>query len=243
VALDLFDRLRLREPFAQAFTALGFEDEEGWRVAARIKVVLLTGAGIGKTGEATAETEPAVVSDKPVTPPETTASAFEGTASEPTPKEPETGETATFEDEKITLSPALWCDPDVRWLTGVHETQGHSYLIREAYEELLWWLLMPSLLRMAGEPALDRAAAEKMSKTVEEALATAEAAGYRIDALLGPAVEPESGESSAPEAESQALEPEELQTEPEQPPAEQIEPGEPVIEPPVVTKADPVKQA
>ena len=51
VALDLFDRLRLREPFAQAFTALGFEGEEGWRVAARIKVVLLTGAGVGKPEE------------------------------------------------------------------------------------------------------------------------------------------------------------------------------------------------
>jgi len=46
--LDLFDRLRLREPFAQAFGALGFEGEEGWRVAARIKVLLLTGAGVGQ---------------------------------------------------------------------------------------------------------------------------------------------------------------------------------------------------
>ena len=58
VALDLFDRLRLREPFAQAFTALGFEGEEGWRVAARIKVVLLTGAGVGKPEEAPAEPHP-----------------------------------------------------------------------------------------------------------------------------------------------------------------------------------------
>jgi len=48
VALDLFDRLRLREPFAQAFNALGFEGEEGWRVAARIKIGLLTAAGAGK---------------------------------------------------------------------------------------------------------------------------------------------------------------------------------------------------
>ena len=48
VALELFDRLRLREPFAQAFDALGFEGEEAWRVAARIKVVLLTGAGVGR---------------------------------------------------------------------------------------------------------------------------------------------------------------------------------------------------
>jgi len=51
VALDLFDRLRLREPFAEIYTRLGLEGEEAWRVAARIKVVLLTGAGIGQTEE------------------------------------------------------------------------------------------------------------------------------------------------------------------------------------------------
>jgi hypothetical protein len=44
---------------------------------------------------------------------------------------------------------------------------------------------MPSLLRLASEPAPDRAAIEAMGRTVEEALASAEAAGYRIDALLG----------------------------------------------------------
>ena len=58
VALDLFDRLRLREPFAQAFAALGFEGEEGWRVAARIKVVLLSGAGVGQEKQASRPAEP-----------------------------------------------------------------------------------------------------------------------------------------------------------------------------------------
>ena len=80
----------------------------------------------------------------------------------------------------------------MHWLTGVHEAEGHLYLVRESYEELLWWLLMPSLLRLAGEPAPSRADVEELSKTVEEALATAEAAKYRIDELLG---------SSAPESE------------------------------------------
>jgi glycosidase len=225
VALDLFDRLRLREPFAQAFAALGFEGEEAWRAAARIKVVLLTGAGAGKLEEAPAEAGPAEA------------------ASEPAPHEPEAGEAAAFGDERVSLSPALWLDPDVRWLTGVHKTEGHAYLVREPYEELLWWLLMPSLLRLAGEPALDRAAVEKMSKTIEEALASAEAAGYRIDALLGPVVEPETGETSAQEAESQALERDELKTEPEQPPTERIEPREPEIESPVVTANDPAEPA
>ena len=38
VALDLFDRLRLREPFAQAFTALGFKAKKAgaWRPASRL---------------------------------------------------------------------------------------------------------------------------------------------------------------------------------------------------------------
>jgi hypothetical protein len=90
-------------------------------------------------------------------------------------------------DEKVALAPALWLDPDVRWLTGVHEAEGHAYLVREQYEELLWWLLMPSLLRFAAEPAPSRSAVEELRKTVEEALASAKAAGYRIEALLGAA--------------------------------------------------------
>ncbi len=76
--------------------------------------------------------------------------------------------------ERVALSPALWLDPDVRWLDGVHEAEGHDYLVRERYEELLWWLLMPSLLRLAGETAPDRTAANRaavrtMSRTIEEA--------------------------------------------------------------------------
>jgi hypothetical protein len=77
----------------------------------------------------------------------------------------------------------------VRWLTGVHEAEGHSYLVRERYEEMLWWMLMPSLLRLAGEPALDRVAIDRMGAVVDEALAAAEAAGYRVDRLMGTAVE------------------------------------------------------
>jgi hypothetical protein len=91
--------------------------------------------------------------------------------------------------ERMALPPALWLDPDVRWLTGVHEAEGRDYLVRERYEEMLWWMLMPSLLRLAGEPALDRAAIDRMGAIVDEALAAAEAAGYRVDRLMGTAVE------------------------------------------------------
>jgi hypothetical protein len=116
-------------------------------------------------------------------------------------------------DERVALAPELWLDADVRWLTGVHEAEGHAYLVREPYEELLWWLLMPSLLHLAGETAPSRAAVEEVSRTIEEALATAEAAGYRIDALLGPVVGAEAGSVASPEAEGQTIEPEEPQIE------------------------------
>jgi len=157
VALDLFDRLRLREPFAQAFAALGFEGEEMWRVAARVKVGLLAWAGVGK-------------------PEETIASA----------------ESESGPGERVALSPklwpALWSDADVRWLCGVHEAEGREYLVRERYEELLWWLQLPALLRLAGENAPGRMAAKRaaiqtMSSAVEKALAAAAAAGYRVELL------------------------------------------------------------
>ena len=73
----------------------------------------------------------------------------------------------------------------------MHEAEGHDYLVRERYEGLLWWLQLPSLLRLAGETAPSQAAANRaavrtMSKTIDDALAAAEAAGYRVDLLRNP---------------------------------------------------------
>jgi hypothetical protein len=203
LALELFDRLRLREPFAQLFAALGFDGEEAWRVAARVKVGLLIGAGVGN-----AEAAPAIQAAEELialkghdfsraasASSSTRALAPEGEASTPSP----------------VLWPLLWLDADVRWLCGVHPAEGHDYLVRERYEELLWWLLMPSLLRLAGESAPGRIASNRaevraMSKSLNEALATAEAAGYRVDLLLVPAAvevaaeEPASVPETTPEA-------------------------------------------
>jgi hypothetical protein len=220
VALDLFDRLRLRAPFAQAFSALGFEEEEGWRAAARIKVLLLSEAGVGKPEEGKGEVETAGT-EKTLTAEEgADAAELRAATQKPVAEQRAASEPSAADEEKVALLPELWVDPDVRWLTGVHEAQGRAYLIREPYEELLWWLLMPSLLRLSGEAAFNCKAAEEMSKTVEEALATAEAAGYRFDALLGRPAEAEGGETmeaNEAEVQSQRTEPEE-ETEPEGPP-------------------------
>jgi len=141
-ALDLFDRLRLREPLGHAFEALGFEGEEAWRVAARIKVALLVEAKVFATEDET--------SARPLIP---------------------------------VLSPALWQDPDVRWLTGAHEAEGRWYFIKEAYEELLWWLQLPALCKLA-EAKAPAAEARAMAKAIAEAVEAAARAGYSIDALL-----------------------------------------------------------
>jgi hypothetical protein len=233
MALDLFDRLRLREPFGQAFGALGFEGEEGWRVAARIKVVLLSEAGIGKpqpaavqvpaeeltgmpAGRAAEQPAPADISKGSLplgsvtghdfsraaeAQPSFGASAPAGSSSQAAPALDALPSCV----ESVALEPALWLDPDVRWLTGVHEAEGHAYLVRERYEELLWWLLMPSLLCLAGEPKLDRKAISQIGKLVDEALESAEAAGYRIDRLLGNRAEEDAGNLGPALPETDAL--------------------------------------
>jgi hypothetical protein len=210
-ALDLFDRLRLREPFGHAFTALGFQGEEAWRAAARIKVLLLTGAGESQELKPGSEGVKSVAPDsRPAVPaasalPEASRAyveAGEGKSAAPTPQ---------LEQEQMALAPVLWLDPDVRWLCGVHESEGHFYLVRELYEELLWWLLMPALLRLAGEAAPSRAAVEELSKTVATALSSAEAAAYRINTLLGPLAASETEETAesieSPAPESETAEP------------------------------------
>jgi len=181
-ALDLFDRLRLREPFAQAFAALGSEGEEAWRAAARIKVVLLTGAGVGKE-EAPAEE---VAASAAISESVAAAPTKVGQSTKPE-LAPEADQVELAGDELVALAPALWHDPDVRWLTGAHQDKGIDYLVREQYEELLWWLQVPSLLRLGSDAVANRASARQMSMVVEDALLTAEAASYRIDLLPGTA--------------------------------------------------------
>jgi hypothetical protein len=163
-ALDLFDRLRLREPFAQAFSAHGGEAEDGWRAAARIKILLLAEGGAQKTEEPIAKLEPKA-------------------------EAPKTGDDAKKDegaaDERPVFARNLWLDPDGRWLTGVHESEGQTYLVREPHEELLWWLKLRALLRLAGEVLPSRTEAELIGKDVDDAIALAATAGYRVDVLLG----------------------------------------------------------
>ncbi|MGC9159036.1 MAG: alpha-amylase family glycosyl hydrolase [Terracidiphilus sp.] len=198
VALDLFDRLRLREPLAQAMGALGFESEEAWRVAARVKVLLLQEAGTDRPEEPKAIAGAAEAAELGAAAPHGTVVSASAAAMA------ETGAPPAGE----TLRSSLWLDADVHWLTDVHSDQGHEYLVREPYEELLWWLRLPRLLRLAGEAAPGRVEAGEIDQGIARVLATAEAAGYRVDLLQEPSGREARGEMSAdrngPEAGSAA---------------------------------------
>ncbi len=192
VALDAFDRLRLRKPLAESFKHLGFEGEAGWRAAARIKVVLLaqtkTGTSAPEQGTATAASS--------------TASESKQSTVTPLSQQAETGsksEAPVVQEQNSTGLPRdLWTDPDVRWLTGAHEAGDHTYLVQEPYEELLWWLQMPALLRIAGQLSPNKADVQALSSKVQESLAAAKKAGYRLQSMLGTDV----GESVPPEEQS-----------------------------------------
>ncbi|HVJ09181.1 MAG TPA: alpha-amylase family glycosyl hydrolase [Acidisarcina sp.] len=169
-AVDLFDRLRLRQPLGQAFTALGFEGEDGWRAAARIKVLLLVGASKQTPAGSDEEHSPQ-------------AEGAEKALAAAVPDRNPPASTAKEAMEPV-LPPVLWQDPDVGWLTGMHEASGHSYFVQEQYEDLLWWLQLPALCKLAAQPAPDRATIAEISKAISDSLQAAAAAGYRLDVLL-----------------------------------------------------------
>ncbi len=58
----------------------------------------------------------------------------------------------------------FWVDGNVRWLAGLNETKGTTYVNKESFEELLCWLQIPELLgiagRLGGDEAYENAAAE-----------------------------------------------------------------------------------
>jgi glycosidase len=175
LALELFDRLRLREPLAHALKELGVEGEESWRAAARVRVLLLVGAE-SKNAKSARE-EPG--SGEKIAGPEIPARAEKVGAGNQ-----ESAPVTNGLDGKDPFPPALWRDPDVRWLTGVHEAGGHDYLVKEPFEEMLWWLQLPALLKLAEQSVRGKAPATAIREKVENALSSVASAGYRADRLL-----------------------------------------------------------
>jgi hypothetical protein len=220
IALELFDRLRLREPLAQAFQALGLEEEDGWMGAARVKVLLLIESGVGAKAPPKPETPEAAGATEPV---EASAAADGADA---------TGQATA---EELIVPPGLWKDPDVCWLTGAHIAGDHTYLVREQYQGLLWWLALPRLLLLAESAAPHRADAAIILDDISKALVALEGAGYRLDELLDPDL------AETPPQTAAAPQKEALETLPKTGPQpgpgpEEVDPQEPVAAKPVGPK-------
>jgi hypothetical protein len=139
-----------------------------------VLLLVRKGAGEPKTATTKPTAPTAVARDRQMPSPESAVDravpALDGTVDSPAASTP--------------FAASLWHDPDVRWLTGLHEAEGHNYLVKEPYEELLWWLQLPALLRLAGESSPQRTEAEAISSSVDESVAAVAAAGYRADRLL-----------------------------------------------------------
>ncbi len=82
------------------------------------------------------------------------------------------------------LPAALWRDPEVQWLIGWNEWQGHTYVSKDAYEELLWWIHLPRLCRLTGRKAENRKIAARMQSSILEASRAMEARSYMVDELV-----------------------------------------------------------
>jgi glycosidase len=75
-------------------------------------------------------------------------------------------------------------DPDVAWLLGVHEHEGVRYFGREHYERLQWWLALRRLLALAETDTPARTRVATLEQVLRARAAHAQAAGYRVEALL-----------------------------------------------------------
>ncbi len=89
------------------------------------------------------------------------------------------------DDTKKPRAPFSWLqDPDVAWLIGVHSYQDVRYFNKESYEQLLWWMALPALLRIAAKPKPDPAAVEMLEEQIEARSRAAAEAEYQIDGLF-----------------------------------------------------------
>ncbi|MGA2989042.1 MAG: alpha-amylase family glycosyl hydrolase [Candidatus Korobacteraceae bacterium] len=138
-AAEAFDQLRLRESMAESFRELGWQGEQRWRAAARVRA--------------------------------TFAHAYFADGARRRPS--------------AASGPFTWLhDPDVAWLIGVHRYQDEQFFVKEPFECFLWWMALPSLLRLAEAPTADREAVSSLERQLEQSLRAAADAGYRVEALL-----------------------------------------------------------
>jgi glycosidase len=79
---------------------------------------------------------------------------------------------------------SFWDDEDVRWLAGVNTHSGITYIHREQFEELLAWLQLPALVKIAQQGSGQAKSVAELEAAFSAACEAAHAAGYQLDAYL-----------------------------------------------------------
>jgi hypothetical protein len=79
----------------------------------------------------------------------------------------------------------LWADGDLRWLACLSESGGVTYVNKECFEELAWWLQVPELIVAAGLEGSARAEAiEDVEAFIAAVSSAASDAGYDLAKIL-----------------------------------------------------------
>ena len=90
-------------------------------------------------------------------------------------------------DPKMARAPFSWLqDPDVAWLIGVHSYEDVRYFNKESFEQLLWWMSLPALLRIAAAEKIDPVEIESLEEQLEARTKAAADASYQLDGLFAP---------------------------------------------------------
>jgi hypothetical protein len=85
--------------------------------------------------------------------------------------------------DKLVGSRAFWDDADVRWLTGVNESGGKTYFNQEATDELLMWMMLPSLLQAAASQDPEQEL-PRIETVVSHAREAGRRSGFELEKLL-----------------------------------------------------------
>jgi hypothetical protein len=94
---------------------------------------------------------------------------------------------AVTEKKLPGFSREVWDEPEVRWLTGVHDADGVTYFNKESFDSLLWWMALPELALLATPSVPAKTALRELENRLVEGSAAAVRAGYRLDRVVAPA--------------------------------------------------------
>ena len=98
---------------------------------------------------------------------------------------------SSAEDGSFLRLESLWNEPDARWLAGVTEHLGNTYVNKERFEALLSWMQLPTILNAAqthnGAPAELAQALGEIAASMQTVKSAAALAGYNLKDFLHPA--------------------------------------------------------